>query len=153
MVLAFGMLDRCLDVIHRDERATTVEGRRTKAARWRGRALALAREAEPKQVVDLVSQRPAAFRAPTHQLGCDVRIKDDGGAHALKHTKTYADVRQLCVIRPFVLHPGGFPPPTARSGAAVLGEADRAGVDEVQQALELERFAERDLDLGAGLLG
>jgi len=82
VVLALGKLDRCLDVVHRDEWAATVEGRRDETPRWGGRAIALMREAKAKKAVHLVAQRSAPFRAPTHQLSCDVWIEDDGGTHA-----------------------------------------------------------------------
>ena len=85
MVLALGMLYGSLDVIDGDERAAGVEGRGTEAARGRGRAIALVRQTEPDEAVDLVAQRPVAFRPPTDQLGCDIRVEDDRGAHASKH--------------------------------------------------------------------
>ena len=77
MVLALGMLDSSLDVIDRDERAASVEGGGTEAARWRGFAITLVREAEPDEAVDLGAQCPVPVRAPTHQLSYDVCIEHD----------------------------------------------------------------------------
>jgi hypothetical protein len=55
VILALGMLDRCLDVIDGDQRETGVESRGAEATRRRGGSIPLMGEAEAQEAVDLVA--------------------------------------------------------------------------------------------------
>lgn len=77
MVVALGVEDRRLDIVDGDERSTAVKRRGAEPSPRPRSFLALARQPEADQPVDVIAQSPASLAATSRKLSGNVGIKVD----------------------------------------------------------------------------
>ena len=110
--------------------------------------------AQHGRVADLVQVRPVGLDVAEQALDPGLIGRGAGPAEVLRdraHGQELAGASREVICGPLSETASS----TGRAGSSTVGSASRAwcAVDALEQALELERVRERELDLQAGLLG